>query len=62
MLKIYSESKNNPRISKRPFTKWYVKHYSNFYKYSKIIDCIENDCLDDLNKNLKMEAKTIQLL
>ena len=62
MLKTYSESKNNHRISKRPFTKQYVKHYSNFYKYAKITDCIKNDCLDDLNKKLKLEAETIQLL
>lgn len=60
---IYSEkNKNNPRVSKRPFTKWYVKAYSDFYKYSKIIDCIENDTLSELNKNLKSEALTIQIV
>ena len=56
------KNKSNPRISKRPFTKWYVKHYSNFYKYAKIIDCIENDTIDTLNKNLKLEALNIQIL
>ena len=56
------KNKSNPRISKRPFTKWYVKHYSNFYKYAKIIDCIENDKIDTLNKNLKLEALNIQIL
>jgi hypothetical protein len=60
---VYSEkNKNNPRISKRPFTKWYVKAYSDFYKYSKIIDCIENNNFSELNKNLKSEALTIQIV
>jgi hypothetical protein len=62
MLNNYSEHKNNPRISKRPFTKWYVKSYSDYYKYAKIIDCIENDKIGNLNKNLKMEAKTINII
>lgn len=56
------KNKSNPRISKRPFTKWYVKHYSNFYKYAKIIDCIENDKISSLNKNLKLEALNIKIL
>ena len=60
---IYVEkNKNNPRVSKRPFTKWYVKNYSDFYKYAKIIDCIKNDTREKLNKNLKTEALTIQLV
>jgi len=59
---IYCEkNKHNPRTSKRPFTKWYVKAYINLYKYAKIIDCVDNDCISDLNKNLKMEAQTIQI-
>lgn len=74
---IYVEkNKNNPRVSKRPFTrdtkclswklrfraKWYVKNYSDFYKYAKIIDCIKNGTQEKLNKNLKSEALTIQLV
>ncbi len=46
------KNKSNPRISKRPFTKWYIKHYSNFYKYAKIIDCIENDKIDENIHNI----------
>jgi hypothetical protein len=42
--------------------KWYVKAYSDFYKYSKIIDCIENNNFSELNKNLKSEALTIQIV
>ena len=56
------QKKNNPRVSKPPFTKWYVKAYSDFYKYSQIIDCIENNTLSKLNKNLKLEALTIQIV
>jgi hypothetical protein len=63
LKKIYCErNKSNPRVSKRPFSKWYVKSYSDFYKYSKIIDCISNNNLESLNKNLKTEALTITLL
>lgn len=50
------------RISKIPFKKWYVKKYLNKYKYEKIIDAIENNKLDDLNKNLKMKAKKITVI
>jgi hypothetical protein len=63
LKKIYCETnKSNPRTSKCPFSKWYVKSYSDFYKYSKIIDCISSNNLESLNKNLKMEALTITLL
>lgn len=55
------KNKLNPRISKRPFTKWYIKYYSDYYKYAKIIDCIENNKLDSLNKNLKLEASNIKI-
>jgi len=49
-------NKNNrtfPRVSKTPFTKWYVKGYSNHTKYLSIIDAIINDTVNTLNKNLK---------
>ena len=60
---IYSEKNiSNPRVSKQPFTKWYVKAYSDYYKYAKILDCITNDTLDQLNKNLKLEASYITIL
>lgn len=40
-----------PRNSKTPFTKWYIKGYSDHTKLLRIIDCILNKQLDSLNKN-----------
>lgn len=48
-----------PRNSKTPFTKWYIKGYSELTKYSKIINSIKNGTIDQLNKNLKMIANKI---
>jgi hypothetical protein len=48
-----------PRTAKTPFTKWYIKGYSNQTKYMKIINSIVNDKIDELNKNLKTLAKQI---
>lgn len=48
-----------PRTAKTPFTKWYIKGYSEMTKYAKIVDAIINEKVDNLNKNLKMIAKTI---
>lgn len=50
------------RNSKTPFTKWYVKGYSELAKYAKIIDAILNNTVDKLNKNLKMLAKNIKIV
>lgn len=59
---IRIHNKNNrtfPRMSKTPFTKWYVKGYSNHTKYLAIIDAIINNTTDTLNKNLKTLATKI---
>jgi len=53
---------SNPRISKTPFTKWYVKSYSNYYQYIKIINAIKNNDLTTLNKNLKLLANNIKII
>jgi predicted nucleic acid-binding Zn-ribbon protein len=53
---------NNPRVSKIPFTKWYVKSYSDIPMYAKIIDALQNKDLSVLNKNLKLKANTITLM
>jgi hypothetical protein len=53
---------SNPRISKTPFTKWYVMSYSDFYKYKKIIESIKNNDMESLNKNLKLLASNIKIL
>jgi meiotically up-regulated gene 157 (Mug157) protein len=56
------KDKSNPRISKIPHTKWYVKSYSNYYQYAKIIEALNDGNLDKLNKNLKLLASTIQII
>lgn len=43
-----------------PFTKWYVKMYHKMYEYRKILEAIENNTIDKLNKNLKCKAVSIQ--
>jgi hypothetical protein len=48
------------RTSKTPFTKWYVKGYSNQVKYMNIIDALLNNTVNDLNKNLKTIATHIK--
>ena len=53
---------SNPRTSYIPFSKWYVKSYSDYYKYSKIIEAINNDNLDSLNKNLKLLANELKII
>lgn len=53
---------SNPRISKTPFTKWYIMSYSDYYKYKKIIESIKNNDLSSLNKNLKLLASNIKII
>jgi hypothetical protein len=57
-----SQNKTNrsfPRTSKTPFSKWYIKGYSNLTKYMKVIEAILNNKVNELNKNLKTIAKNI---
>ena len=53
---------SNPRTSYIPFSKWYVKSYSDYYKYSKIIEAKNNNNLDSLNKNLKLLANELTII
>ena len=53
---------SNPRTSKIPFSKWYVKSYSCYYQYKKIIDAIKTNDLNSLNKNLKVLANKIKII
>lgn len=53
------KGRSNPRISKTPFSKWYVKGFSEYAKYIKILEAIKNKTIDKLNKNLKILAKKI---
>ena len=48
-----------PRISRTPFSKWYVKYYNKMSSLAKIINAIKTNKLDKLNKNLKFKAKKI---
>lgn len=47
------------RVCKTPFKKWYIKQYAMRYQWTKIIDAIENDTIDKLNKNLKLIANNV---
>lgn len=60
-IKIIQNKTNRsfPRTSKTPFSKWYVKGYSNLTKYMTVIEAILNDNVNELNKNLKTIAKNI---
>lgn len=53
---------SNPRISKSPFSKWYVKSYTNYYKYLEVIKAIKNNDFSTLNKNLKLLASNIEII
>lgn len=57
-VKIKNDRKY-PHISKMPFSKWYVKQYSDNANLIKIVNAIKNNCLDKLNKNEKAEANRI---
>lgn len=51
-----------PRISKTPHTKWYVKGYSIFTSYHKILLATKNNDIESLNKNLKTLAKKFTVI
>ena len=52
-------NRSEPRESKKPFTKWYIKGYSNLTKFAKILEAAKEDKIDELNKNLKNIAYRI---
>lgn len=54
-VKIIQNKKGRtfPRSSKEPFSKWYIKGYSNDTKYTRILNALFNDNINDLDKNLK---------
>lgn len=53
------EDRSFPRTSKTPFTKWYIKGYSNLTKFMRVIKCIINGKTDELDDNLKTLARKI---
>ena len=58
----YETDRNFERVSKTPFTKWYVKSYHEIYKYDKIITAIKTNDFSKLNKNLKVLANNITII
>jgi hypothetical protein len=48
-----------PRVSKIPFSKWYIKEYSNVAQWLKILTAFIENNIDSLNDNLKIKAKQI---
>ena len=63
-VKTYNiqKERHNPIKSKTPFTRWYVKGYSEVSKYSKVINAILNNTVNELNKNLKTFAGKIKII
>ena len=53
------KNRSFPRNSKIPFTKWYIKGYSEPTKYARIVDALINKTVNKLDKNLKMIANKI---
>jgi hypothetical protein len=54
---INKKNRSFNRISITPFTKWYVKGYTDKYKYNKMLNTIENNTHDSLHPNLKTKIK-----
>lgn len=65
ICKLYTKNTYNKkdrhfaRMSKRPFSKWYIKGYSDSAKYKRINNSIKNKTLYELNKNEKLIAHKI---
>lgn len=55
------KGRNYVRKSLLPFSKWYVKMYHNIYEYEKIVNALEMNKIEELNKNLKSKSKRIKV-
>lgn len=66
--KIYIKKSYNkcnrhfPRISRVPFTKWYVKNYSINAEINEILEAILNNKINELHKNKKIKALKIDII
>lgn len=60
VLIVNEKDKSNERTCKTPFKKWYIKQYSIRYMWTKILDAVEKNTIDKLNKNLKLIARDIK--
>lgn len=56
-LNYTKKNSHNPRVSKIPFSKWYVKEYHNKYDIEKIFEAYNSDDKTEINKNLKSKLK-----
>lgn len=64
-LNFTKKDAHNPRISKTPFTKWYVKDYHNKYDIEKMFEVYNSDDSDNnadtakkkINRNLRSKLK-----
>ena len=56
-LNFTKKNSHNPRVSKIPFTKWYIKDYHNKYDIENIFKAYNNDDSENINKNLKSKLK-----
>lgn len=50
-----------PRTCKSPFKKWYIKMYHDLSKYTRLKKCLDSGNINDLDKNLKLKLKNIQI-
>lgn len=51
----------NERISKTPHSKWYVQYYASYYRYITLIEALKTNNTDNLNKNLKLQFKSLKI-
>jgi hypothetical protein len=63
MVFIINDSERHfPRNAKEPFKKWYIKGYSISAALVKIIEAINNNKTEELDKNLSLKAKNITII
>ena len=62
VISINEKGRSFPRSSKTPFSKWYIKDYSERTKYARIINAIINEEVNKLPKNLKTLAQKIKIM
>jgi hypothetical protein len=62
ILNYCEKNLHNPRVSKIPFTKWYVKGYHSKYDIQQIFDALNDEGKTELNKNLKILSKNITFI
>lgn len=53
---------SNPRVSKTPFTKWYVRGYGEYCKLLNIIECLKTEDYSKLHINLRSVIKKYKLI